>query len=290
MFEKVAIVGLGLLGGSLARELKHRRLASTVYGVCRSDASKKLAQSLEIVDHVVDLPSAIEGADLVVLATPMQSMLPIIKSMEALFSKNTIITDVGSVKVDLYTQLKQECPQLLPRFVLAHPIAGGEDSGVMASLLGLFEGKNLIITQSDEVEAAPLERVRQLWEQVGAQVITMSLQQHDAIFAKTSHLPHVVAYSLVNYLAAQDNNEQLFSLAAAGFYDFSRIASSNAEMWRDICMTNRVEILNAVDGFIEQMQSVRKSIADSDQAKVLSAFQKAKAARDVGLKKKSLSK
>ena len=290
MFEKVAIVGLGLLGGSLARELKHRRLASTIYGVCRSDASKKRAQSLDIVDYVVDLPTAIEGADLVVLATPMQSMLPIIKSVHALFSTNTIITDVGSVKTDLYTQLKQACPQLLPRFVLAHPIAGGENSGVAASRLGLFKDKNLIITQTKEVEAEAVERIRQLWEQVGAQVITMSLQQHDAIFAKTSHLPHVVAYSLVNYLSAQDNDEQLFSLAAAGFYDFSRIASSNAEMWRDICMTNRVEILNAVDGFIEQVQSVRKSIAESDQAKVLSAFQQAKAARDVGLKKKSLSK
>lgn len=290
MFRKVAIVGLGLLGGSLAREIKAKGLASTIYGVSRSSTSKELAQSLDIVDHVVDLPTAIESADLVVLATPLQSMLPIIKSVESLFSEDVIITDVGSVKTDLYTQLKLECPQLLPRFVLAHPIAGGEKSGVTASRLGLFKDKNLIITETEEIQAERVEKIRRLWAEVGAKVITMGLQEHDAIFAKTSHLPHVVAYSLVNYLSAQDNSDELFSLAAAGFYDFSRIASSNAEMWRDICITNRVEILGAVDGFIEQMQSVRNAIADHDQEKVLTAFQQAKTARDAGLKNNKLSK
>jgi len=132
--------------------------------------------------------------------------------------------------------------------VLAHPIAGAEHSGVAASRLGLFTGKHLIITQTPEVAESHIQAITSLWTTLGAKVLNMSLQEHDAIFAKTSHLPHVIAFSLVNYLQAQQDSEKLFDLAAAGFYDFTRIASSDAEMWRDICMTNQTEVLAALDG------------------------------------------
>ena len=289
MFEKVAIVGLGLLGGSIARELRRHDLASSIQGVSRSTATSDAALSLGVVDEVVDLPTAVSGASLVVLATPMQSMLPILKTIENLVSPNCVITDVGSVKSELYLQVKRHCPELLSQLVFAHPIAGGEQSGVTASRLDLFEAKHLIITHTDEVKSEFTVQVSAMWQEFGANVVSMGLQEHDAVFAKTSHLPHVVAYSLVNYLAEQKNHEQLFDLAAAGFYDFSRIASSNAEMWRDICMTNRAEVVTAIDGFISQVQELRESISSSDQNSVLNTFEMAKAARDAGLKRKQIN-
>ena len=288
MFDKVAIVGLGLLGGSLARDLQQHGLAKTVVGVCRSPESTETARRLKLVDEVCNLHSAVENADLIVLATPMQSMISVIEEIQSSLSAGALITDVGSVKTDLYTGLKSRCPAVLERFVLAHPIAGGEDSGAAASRTDLFKNKHVIITHTDEVSPAQVQKIENLWQAVGANVLKMSLQQHDAIFAKTSHLPHVVAYTLVNYLNSLDEREQLFDLAAAGFYDFSRIASSNAEMWRDICITNQAEIVQALDGFQHQLQQIRDKIAEQDQVGILAEFSDAKSARDAGLLKKRI--
>lgn len=287
MFERVVILGVGLLGGSLARDLRQHKLARSVIGVCRSEHTAEFALSNQVVDEVLPLQQAIAGADLLVLATPMQVMLPLLEEIAPHLSKNTILTDVGSVKTDLYAKLKSQLPQLLDQFVLAHPIAGGENSGVRAAKNGLFENKHVIITETAETQSDHLERVAKLWQALGANVLAMSLQQHDAIFAKTSHLPHVVAFSLVNYLSNQDNREELFNLAAAGFYDFTRIASSDAEMWRDICITNREQVLVALDGFQRQIDEIRDSIARSDQQGILEYFGTAKASRDDGLLKKA---
>jgi len=289
MFNKVAIIGLGLLGGSLARDLKKHQLARRLTGVCRSDSTRSLALDMQVVDEVCQIDDAIIDADLIVLATPMQVMVPILRQVQDEIGGDTIITDVGSVKTDLYAALQQQCPALLNRFVLAHPIAGGEHSGVAASKLGLFNKKHVILTQTSEVLPEYTARVESMWAALGAEVVAMSLQQHDEIFARTSHLPHVVAYTLVNYLNGQQNNEQLFDLAAAGFYDFSRIASSNAEMWRDICITNKAEIVRALDGFHSQISQIRDKIAAADQQAILQEFISAKAARDAGLAKKNRS-
>ena len=287
MFERVAIVGTGLLGGSLARDLRAAGLASSIVGVCRSQTTAAQALREGVVDSVESLPAAVKGANLVVLATPMQAMLPLLQQIETDVSEDAIITDVGSVKTDLYNQLKQQCPGVLDRFVLAHPIAGGENSGVAASRLQLFRNKHVIITQTDEVSPAALSAITSMWQAVGAQVLNMSLQEHDAIFARTSHLPHVVAFSLVNFLSQQDDRERLFELAAAGFYDFTRIASSDAEMWRDICVTNRQEVLNALDGFRDQIDLIRNRIEAADQSQILDYFGAAKQARDSGLLNKA---
>lgn len=287
MFSKVVIVGVGLLGGSLARDLRQQKLAARIVGVCRSEETKRRALELQVVDEVADLPAAIKDAELIVMATPMQVMVPLLEQIRNDINPATIITDVGSVKTDLYAALQQRCPQLLDRFVLAHPIAGGEDSGVGASKTGLFDNKHVILTKTAEAKAEYSQRVERLWRALGAQVLAMSLQQHDAIFARTSHLPHVVAYTLVNYLNGEEDRDQLFELAAAGFYDFSRIASSNAEMWRDICITNRTEILRALDGFHSQISQIRDKIASADQQAILQQFSAAKAARDAGLANKA---
>jgi len=256
VFETVAIIGVGLLGGSLARDLRQHGLDQRIIGVCRSEKTAK------------------------------QAMLPILTEIQSQIPQSAIVTDVGSVKTDLYQDLKDRIPSLLQQFVLAHPIAGGEDSGVEASQKNLFKSKHVIVTQTPEVDSARTNKVIGLWQAVGARVEKMSLEQHDAIFAKTSHLPHVIAFALVNYLSRQTNREQLFDLAAAGFYDFTRIASSNAEMWRDICITNKAQLIHALDGFSTQITELKKDINDADQAAILSYFDEAKAARDSGLLRK----
>jgi prephenate dehydrogenase len=289
MFEKVVIIGVGLLGGSLARDLKKHGLAKYVVGVCRSESTARVAIADNVVDEVLPLVEAVKDANLIVLATPMQSMVPLLQSLQSHIPENAVITDVGSVKTDLYARLKLEVPSVLDKFVLAHPIAGGENSGVAASKLGLFQNKHVIITDTDEVSVAAGSLVAKMWSTLGAKVMRMSLQEHDAIFAKTSHLPHVIAFSLVNFLGHQGDRQRLFDLAAAGFYDFTRIASSDAEMWRDICITNRQEVLSALDGFRDQIDGIRNDVANSDQAAILNYFAEAKRARDVGLLNKAES-
>jgi len=287
MFNKVTIIGTGLLGGSVARELRHHSMAQEIVGVCRSEETALVAVAAGVVDVVLPAQEAVKGADLIILATPMQVMVPLLESLQSHISTNAILSDVGSVKTDLYTALKAKTPDLLEQFVLAHPIAGAEHSGVAASRLGLFTGKHLIITQTPEVAESHIQAITSLWTTLGAKVLNMSLQEHDAIFAKTSHLPHVIAFSLVNYLQAQQDSEKLFDLAAAGFYDFTRIASSDAEMWRDICMTNQTEVLAALDGFRDQINGIRQMVEQGEQDKILNYFSSAKSARDLGLTNKS---
>lgn len=289
MFKNVTIIGTGLLGGSLARDLKQHDLAERVVGVCRSDSTAKLALESGVVDVVLPAVEAVKNADLIVLATPMQAMVPLLERLIDNIPKSAIITDVGSVKTDLYAQLKFKIPSVLGQFVLAHPIAGGENSGVAASKLGLFENKHVIITDTDEVPEEAVSLIGKMWSTLGAKVMRMTLQEHDATFAKTSHLPHVIAFSLVNFLSHQADRERLFDLAAAGFYDFTRIASSDAEMWRDICITNRDEVLSALDGFRDQIDTIRLDVANSDQAAILNYFGEAKSARDAGLLNKAES-
>lgn len=283
MFSQVTIIGTGLLGGSLARDLRAQGLAQHIVGVCRSEKTANAALHEQVVDAVLPVEEAVRNADLIVLATPMQAMLPLMESLEGKVPAGTIITDVGSVKTDLYNKLVEKSPAHLSQFVLAHPIAGGENSGVGASRLGLFQGKHVIITDTPEVSEDVSQKIESMWSALGARVLSMSLQEHDAIFAKTSHLPHVIAFSLVNFLSHQNDRERLFDLAAAGFYDFTRIASSDAEMWRDICITNRREVLAALDGFRDQIDNIRALVAESDQDAILNYFGEAKGARDAGL-------
>jgi len=225
MFDTAVLVGIGLLGGSLARDLRAHGLVNNIVGVCRSQSTAKLALEANVVDEILPIEQAVKTADLIVLATPMQAMLPLLQSIEEFIPQHAILTDVGSVKTDLYAQLKDKLPAHLSQFVLAHPIAGGENSGVCASKLNLFLNKHVIITDTPEVSENATKKIANMWSTLGANVLSMSVQEHDATFAKTSHLPHVIAFSLVNFLSQQADRERLFDLAAAGFYDFTRIAS-----------------------------------------------------------------
>ena len=288
-FNKVTIVGIGLLGGSLARDLAKYQLCETIVGVCQSDHTAQQALDANVVDQVLPIEQAVIGADLIVFATPMQVMMPLLEKINSVISNDTIITDVGSVKNSLYQQIEARFPERLKQFVLAHPIAGGEQSGVEASKLGLFDNKHVIITETPEVNSDFVSLVNQLWTVLGANVVTMSMVEHDAIFAKTSHLPHVIAFSLVNFLNQHNDRDRLFEMAAAGFYDFTRIASSNAHMWRDICVTNRDQLLLALDGFREHLSEIRDHVAESDQQGIYDYFEAAKNVRNDGLDKKKRS-
>ena len=287
MFEQVVIIGPGLLGGSMAIDLRRRGLAANITGVCRSRNTAELALQNGVVDAVAQIPDCVPSADLVVIATPMQTMPVVLAELAPHVGAQTSLTDVGSVKQSLYELLEHSYPHLLTQFVLAHPIAGGEQSGVNAAVENLFLNKNVIITPTDQLQAQHRDRVQDCWQQLGANVVLMSLQEHDAVFAKTSHLPHVIAFSLVNYLRGQSNKEQLFNMAAAGFYDFTRIASSNAEMWRDICVTNQAEVIAALEGFSKEIETIKSAVVSCDQAKVLNYFNSAKQARDDGLLQKA---
>ena len=288
MFSCVAIVGVGLLGGSLARDLKRLNLADEVIGVCRSQSTRDYALEHGIIDRELALAEACAQAELIVLATPMQTLVAQLAEIAELISdlpdlESKIFTDVGSVKAVLAQELSQH-PALAEQFVLAHPIAGGERAGVTAAKEQLFSNKHVILI--DHANAAAFARVEQLWQSLGAKTVSMDVQTHDSVFAKTSHLPHAVAFALVNALASDDDSAQLFEMAAAGFYDFTRIASSDALMWRDIFCSNQQQVVGAIEQFQQQLQQLKQLIVDDEQQALVENLQQAKSARDLGIKNK----
>lgn len=294
LFRKAVIIGVGLLGGSLVRDLRKHVLAETIVGVCRSQSSQKSVSGLALLDEVIgmeQLSAALENADLIVLAVPMQAMKGVLTeiSQANTLDADCIITDVGSVKLHLQELIEKQFPDLQSHVVLAHPIAGAEKSGAEASREGLFKNKHVILTPNKKNNDEQIARVRDLWEQVGADVLEMDAMQHDVIFSKTSHLPHMVAYALVNFLAEQEDSETLFDMAASGFYDFTRIASSDSVMWRDICLTNKQQILNAISGYRQSLDALEKIIEQQDTDQLSDFFDRAKSARNTGLDKKGLN-
>jgi len=295
-FEKVVIVGVGLLGGCLARDLRKYGLAKQLIGVCRSQHSQQRVTELAIVDQVVDMeqfPAIIKGADLIVLAIPMKAMLEVLSKIadnSTTLESECIITDVGSVKYYLQENINKQFADLSSQVVLAHPIAGAEQSGADASVEGLFVNKHVIITPSRLTDKGKLARIRMLWQQLGADVLEMDAQQHDKVFSKTSHLPHMIAYALVNFLSSQKEHETLFEMAASGFYDFTRIASSDPEMWRDICLTNKQQILDAILAYKKSLDVLQDMIEQQDADQLSDFFSQAKSARNIGLDKKSLDR
>lgn len=287
MIDQITIVGVGLLGGSLAKDLRKLGLAKQIVGVCRSETTAKLALEHHVVDEVKPLADAVIDAQLIVLAVPMQAMLPVVQQIQGLIPDDCVLTDVGSVKMSLYQELQQNCPQVLSRFVLAHPIAGGEHAGVLAAKEGLYQNKHVVIANTPQVQQQYVQRVSDLWQALGANLVTMSLDQHDAVFARTSHLPHMLAFSTVNCIDQQQDRDLLFDMAAAGFYDFTRIASSDAAMWRDICLTNGDQIVKAIDEFSIHLASLREAISQQQTDVIMTHFERSKEARDEGLKNKA---
>jgi len=281
MINRLALIGVGLIGGSLARALRDAGHVREVIGYGRGLANLQRAVELGVADRIeTSLSAAVRDADMVVLATPVGSMADILDAIAPYLAKDAVVTDVGSVKGTIATAARAALGAKLTDFVPGHPIAGTERTGVEASFSSLFVGRRVVLTPLPETRAEAVARVRAMWQAAGAEVVSMSVEHHDAVLAATSHLPHLLAYALVDMLARLDDSREIFAYAAGGFRDFTRIASSDPVMWRDISLANREAIVNMLKQYQAEVNGLIKAVATGDGEKLLTLFARAKAARD----------
>ena len=279
--NKLVIFGVGLIGGSVALALKQAGFVRHVVGIGRTGENLQTALDLGVIDAVeTDPAKAVIGADMVMIATPVAQIPAILAVIAPHLNSDTIITDVGSTKSDIIRHAKQHLPHHLARFVAGHPIAGAEKSGVTAARADLFDGKNIVLTPIAETDAQALEKVTELWQTPGARVIEMTANAHDNIFAAVSHLPHLLAFALVDEIASRPNATQLFEFAASGFRDFTRIAGSSPEMWRDISLANREALLNELAAYQNELAVIRALLENQDSAGLQALFEHASQARN----------
>jgi len=242
MFDKVYLVGVGLINASLAKDLKQQRLAKTIVGVGRDAQRLASAQALNIIDEYQLLENInVSDADVIIVGVPVGKIKDTFAILKPSFNLKTILTDVGSSKSDVVQAALEVFGELPENFIPGHPIAGSEQSGFEHSVEELYKGKKVILTPTNKTSSSASEAIKAMWQNVGAKVDLMSAPKHDAILSATSHLPHMVAYNLVNYLATRDDAESIFNYAAGGFYDFTRIASSDPTMWADICVALKIK-------------------------------------------------
>jgi prephenate dehydrogenase len=278
---RLAILGLGLIGGSLAKALKGRREVAEVVGWGHRESSLELGRQLGVIDrYSLDLAEAVRGADVVVIATPTLVAEHMLAELAPVLDAGTVITDVASVKGNLLRAARRIHGAAPPNLVLGHPIAGSERSGVSAANGDLFLHHRVLLTPTAETDAVALQRIRQLWQLTGAEVVEMSVEEHDRILAATSHLPHMLSYALVDALAGKPEQRDIFRFAAGGFRDFTRIAASDPTMWRDIALANRPALLAAIDQFSQHLAQLRDAIDRADDASIMATFARAKEARD----------
>ncbi len=283
--DTTLILGLGLIGGSLARALREQGFSRRVIACGHREASLARGKELGIIDgYTLDFDAALAQADLVVIATPtliaadmLERILP---RYQAAPDSMPVISDVASVKGNLQQTAERVWGGMPPRLVLGHPIAGSEQSGVEASRADLFVKHRVILTPAAENAPEAVSMVRDMWLATGAEVVDMAVEEHDAVLAATSHLPHMLAYALVDALAQSSRNEEIFRFAAGGFRDFTRIASSDPVMWRDIAIANREALLAAIDDFDVHLKHLRAAVATGDSAGMYETFSRAKVARD----------
>jgi len=281
LIQRLCVIGVGLIGGSLARALREAGAVGEVIGSGRGEENLRAAVHLGVVDRYdTDPAQAVIGADVVVVAVPLGALKTVLHSIVPSLSTATVITDVGSAKGSVVADVEQIYGQIPPNFVPGHPIAGTEKSGVEASFATLFQHRRVILTPLAETSATAHQLVRQMWTLTGAEVVDMGVHHHDAVLAATSHLPHLLAYTLVDTLARLDDRAEIFRYAAGGFRDFTRIASSDPQMWHDICVANREQLLEMIELFVTDLGQLAESIRTDDHATVLATFQRAKRARD----------
>ncbi|MDM8558383.1 prephenate dehydrogenase/arogenate dehydrogenase family protein [Candidatus Parabeggiatoa sp. HSG14] len=281
LIQRLAIIGIGLIGGSLARALKRAGACAEVVGCGRNTRNLQQAIDLGVIDCYETNPaSAVKNADMVVVAVPLGTMAKTFATIHDALSPQAIITDVGSAKATVVSDAQQYLGQHFSRFVPAHPIAGTEKSGVAASFAELFEKHRVILTPLPETESQAVDIVSTMWQKTGAEVVKMSVENHDEVLAATSHLPHLLAYNLVDTLAKMDNQTEIFKFAAGGFRDFSRIASSDPQMWHDICFANKDAILSVLEYFNIHLTQLTKAIQQGDSQHIKNIFTHAKTVRD----------
>lgn len=278
----LVILGLGLIGGSLARALRASGFCDHFVGCGHRAPSLERGVELGVIDeYTLDLDEAVRRADILVVCTPtLTAADSLAQILPMLGQQGPVVTDVASVKGSLHRAALSVAGSMPPRLVLAHPIAGSERSGVDASSGELFEGHRVILTPVPGNDPQAVDLVRRMWRSTGAEVVDMSVQRHDAVLAATSHLPHLLAYALVDALAADADSDDMFRCAAGGFRDFTRIASSDPVMWRDIALANRDALLAAIDDFGAHLGQLRSAVEQGDGDTLHATFTRAKTARD----------
>lgn len=283
-FGKVVVCGVGLIGGSFALGLKAAGAVREVVGLGRSRAPLEDALALGVIDRIAaDWAEAAQDADLVLLGMPVGQMPAVMAALAPHLQPGTVVTDGGSTKADVVAAARAAFGAKIGQFVPGHPIAGAEKSGVSAAKADLYVDKRVVLTPLAENSAADVARVRIAWEACGAKLSELSADEHDRVFAAVSHLPHLLAFALVHDLAGRDNSDQLFGFAAGGFRDFTRIASSHPEMWRDICVANRTALLAELDAYINELLKTRVLLAAADSEGLEAMFATARARRDAWL-------
>ena len=281
LIKRLGLIGVGLIGGSLALALKRAGVCTQVAGFDQSEAALGAALELGVIDSGhTDLTPAMAGADIVVLATPLGAMPALFRQLAPLLMPGMLITDVGSAKMSVIEAARESLAGHIGAVVPGHPIAGTEKSGVRHAFPELFAGRKVILTPIPENSADAVAQIRTMWEMAGAKVELLDAAHHDQVLAASSHLPHLLAYALVDCLARMDAREEIFRFAAGGFADFTRIASSSPEMWHDVCAANRDNLLAAMDRFEQHLRQIRVAMERGDSGALLEIFRSAKAARD----------
>jgi prephenate dehydrogenase len=298
--NKLVVIGVGLIGGSFALALRKAELVTHITGVGRSQANMERARDLGAVDEIArDLPKALKDADVVFLAIPVGRTGETMAQIAPYLEPDTIVTDAGSTKQNVIAAARAHLAEHLHNFVPGHPVAGAELSGAGAANSNLFRDKNLVLTPIEETSAEALKRITKLWQACGAQVSEMSAERHDEILATVSHLPHVLAFTLMHYVAAAGNgsgadnafstddmirSSELLRFAGSGFRDFTRIAASSPEMWRDICLGNREVLFKQIGAYQNELAALREMLARGDGDALERVFSGARETRRQWLK------
>ena len=279
MINKITIIGVGLIGGSLAKAIKENNLAKVVFGYGRDLNRLEKAKKANVIDQFsTNLKDAINDSDIVIIATPVGSFKEILIEIKPFLTSKIVISDVGSTKTNIASIVSQTLGDYSNYFIPAHPIAGKEKSGFEASESNLFNNRKVIITPLETSSTDSINLIQKMWEGTGADVDFMSPESHDELLGMTSHLPHMLAFSLVNYLISKNPSASIY--AAGGFKDFSRIASGDAVMWRDICIQNKDQIIDHIRGYQKTLNSLVDAIENENSDELDLLFTSAKKTRD----------
>ncbi|HVU08727.1 MAG TPA: prephenate dehydrogenase [Verrucomicrobiae bacterium] len=280
-FRKITIIGVGLLGGSIALAARKNRVAKEIAGFVRSKKSVADCEKFAATDFAItDLLAAVSNSDLVILCTPLAQMRSLAQQFLPALKRGAIVTDVGSVKADVVHELENLVAKSGAHFVGGHPMAGGEKTGVAAARADLFQNAVCVLTPTKKSNAAAVRKLEQFWKLLGARVLKMDAAQHDLFVSRTSHLPHVVAAMLANLVLSPANPKTQSQLCANGFRDTTRIASGSPEMWRDVALSNRKNLARSLDAFISELQKFQRALKSSDAKAISKFFETAKSRRD----------
>jgi len=281
MIDKLTIIGVGLIGSSLSLALKQAGAVGQVTGFGRNQQNLARGIELGVLDNFADsIEASVSDADVIVVAVPLGAMRQVFAELKPAIKQGVIITDVGSAKGSVVTAARAELGALFPRFVPGHPIAGTEKSGVEAGFASLYQKRRVIMTPLPQTDQDAISVIDEMWRHCGAIIEYLSVEHHDKVLAATSHLPHMLAYALVHQLSNLNDHEEIFRYASGGFRDFTRIASSDPVMWRDVCISNGDALVNLIEQYQQELDRVKAAINAEDADELLRLFGRAKSERD----------